>query len=324
MFQTYAIVNVDGGTDSYRAGNRNADGATTFNNSSYGIANTSITLKGGEIKTFKNNGGDVTGARLYYRVYPAGSPAGAFTLINLPFAANLNGSGDQKWATTMANINMATGLPAGNYTLEVYWQITTNLGDRFDSNGGANVKASFTVSSTTLPVTLTSFNAKANNHMASLDWATATEQGNAYFDVERSADARLFEHVGRVEGRGTTSTPQVYSFSDESPSLGTNYYRLRQVDADGRFSYSPVRAVQIRSNGELAIWGNPAAEQLGVAGLEVGSTVDLLDLNGQLRSSQLTNNNRLHIDVRNLPSGTYLLRVAEPAGVQSKRVVVLH
>lgn len=324
IFQTYAIVNVDGGTDSYRAGAKNADNATVFNNASYGIANASITLKGGEIKTFKNNGGDVTGARLYYRVYPAGNPSGAFVLVNLPFSANLNGNGDQKWTTTGANINLASGRPSGNYTLEVYWQITTSLGDRFDSNNGANAKASFTISSTTLPVTLAAFNARANGYMASLDWTTVSEQSNAYFDVERSKDAQTFGRVGRVEGRGTGTSRQVYSFTDESPNLGANYYRLRQVDTDERSSYSPVRVVQIRSNGELAILGNPTAEQISMAGLEPGSTVDLLDLNGQLRTRQSATDSRLQIDVRNLPGGAYLLRVAEPTGVQTKRVLVVH
>ena len=142
--------------------------------------------------------------------------------------------------------------------------------------------------------------------------------------MERSKDAQTFGRVGRVEGRGTVSSRQMYNFTDESPSLGASYYRLRQVDADGRATYSPVRAVLIRANGELAILGNPAAEQFGVAGLEPGSTVDLLDLNGQLRTRQSATDSRLQIDVRNLPSGAYLLRVAEPTGVQTKRVLVVH
>ncbi|MBO0950314.1 T9SS type A sorting domain-containing protein [Fibrella forsythiae] len=321
MFQTYAVINVDG-NESYRAGGINAAGSNTFNNSTYGSANSFITLKGGQIKTYKNNGGDVTGARLYYRVYPAGSPAGTFTLVNLPFGSNLNGSGDQLWENTGANINLASGLPAGNYTIEVYWQITTNLGDRYDSNGGANFTATFTVTSTTLPVNLVSFNAKASNLMASLDWSTVGETGNAYFDVERSTDAQSFTWVGRVAGQGTATARQQYAFTDETPIAGATYYRLKQVDTDGKFSYSPIRVVIIRSNGELTILGNPVSNDLNVSGLIAGSTAELLDLNGQVRHQQTITADRMQTDVRSLPVGTYLLRVIEPTGTFTKRVLI--
>ncbi|MEZ0543051.1 T9SS type A sorting domain-containing protein [Fibrella arboris] len=321
MFQTYAIVSVDG-NESYRAGGINAAGSSTFNNSTYGSANSFITLKGGQIKTYKNNGGDVTGARLYYRVYPTGSPAGTFTLVGLPFGSNLNGGGDQLWENTGANINLASGLPSGNYTVEVYWQITTNQGDRYDSNGGANFRATFTVTSTTLPVNLLSFSAKASGLMASLDWATVSESTNAYFDVERSHDAQSFTRIGRVTGQGTTTARQQYSFTDETPVSGANYYRLKQIDTDGTFNYSPIRAVVIRANGELTLLGNPVSNELILSGLIAGSTAELLDLTGQIRHQQAVTADRMQVNVRNLPSGTYLLRVVEPTGTLTKRVLI--
>lgn len=327
LFQTYAIFSIDGGANSYRPGRLNADNSPSpLDNTNFGPINSSIVLNGGEAKTYKNNSGDVQGAQMYYRVYKQAATPGAYILLNLPFGADLGG-GNQKWTATAANINLAAGLPSGNYVLNVYFTISATgntLGTLADGSAANPIVAMFGITSTTLPVTLTSFNAQASSRMATLDWATVAEQGNAYFDVERSKDAQTFERVGRVEGRGIVTSRQVYNFTDESPSLGANYYRLRQVDIDGRFSYSPVRAVQIRSNGELAILGNPASEQLGVAGLESGSVVDLLDLTGQLRTRQSVTDSRLQVDVRDLPSGTYLLRIAEPTGVQTKRVLVVH
>jgi pullulanase/glycogen debranching enzyme len=110
-----------------------------------------LALSGGEVKTFKNNSTDVTGAHLYYRVYPTGSPTGSFTAVNLPFAENLSNPGDQKWATTGANIDLLNGLSNGNYTLEIYFEASTNGVDApstiYDSNGGNNFSATFTVAS---------------------------------------------------------------------------------------------------------------------------------------------------------------------------------
>ena len=324
IFQTYVILSVNGGAQDYRAGGKNADNAAVFNNSTYATANTSIFLNGGEIKTFKNGGADVTGARLFFRKYAVGAtPPATFTQVDLPFETNIGSGGDQKWAKTNANINLANGLTPGNYTLEVYWQITTSLGDRFDSNNGANYKATFTVTSSTLPVSLMSFNATASNQLAKLDWATASEVNNAYFDVERSADALTYTRVGNVPGRGNSFSRQQYSFTDETPAPGANYYRLRQVDTDGRFSFSPVRAVIIRGNGELTLLGNPVSTDLTVAGLLPGSSAELLNLSGQRQYYQPgISTDQLRLDVRHLPTGTYLLRVQEPGGVKTKRVLV--
>ena len=176
--------------------------------------------------------------------------------------------------------------------------------------------------STALPVTLASFNTKANGRMANLDWATASEANNAYFDVERSADARSFISLGRVAGRGTTAARQTYSFTDEAPANGANYYRLKQVDTDGTFSYSPVRVVLIRNNGELAILGNPVITELNVSGLVAGLTAELVDMNGQVRHRQTVTDDQMQVNVRSFASGMYLLRVVEPTGTLTKRVLI--
>ncbi len=156
IFQTYAIVSVNGAANNYRAGGANADAAATFAGSSYGsfTSASTLVLNGGEVKTFKNSGGDVTGTTIFYRVYKIGSTAPAFQSVNLGFDANLGGGGDQRWATTNANVNLlsnaiSTGV-TGRYNLEVYWRASTNEGDRFDSNSGNNFIATFDYTGTTL------------------------------------------------------------------------------------------------------------------------------------------------------------------------------
>jgi|SaaInlLV_10m_DNA_1039704.scaffolds.fasta_scaffold30927_1 hypothetical protein len=150
IYQTYAIL--DNGTTNYYHGGINNGGTTPFSGHSFGNV-TQLTLKGGEIKSWKNNGGDVTGAKLYYRVYvttPEPDPLPSFVELDLPWADNgVDGNGDnQKWAKTDSTTDILAGLAASEtYTLELYWKITTNVGDKVDNASGVNFKADFTVDS---------------------------------------------------------------------------------------------------------------------------------------------------------------------------------
>lgn len=151
IYQTYAIID-DSNTTTYYHGGINNGGTTPYSGHAFGTV-TQLTLKGGEIKSWKNSGGDVTGAKLYYRVYtssPEPSPLPIFTELDLPWSENgIDGNGDnQKWAKTDYTTDILPGLDASeSYTLEIYWKITSNVGDKFDDNSGSNFKSSFTVDS---------------------------------------------------------------------------------------------------------------------------------------------------------------------------------
>jgi hypothetical protein len=323
LVQTYAITNVDASGNTSRAGGFNSDGGQSFQGANLGTAQASIYLNGGEVKTYKNDGADVTAAHMFYRLYQQGITPGDFIQIDLPFGSDL-GNGNQKWARSDAAINIASGLGPGNYVLEVYWRIDGTFGFSFDSNGGQNYKATYTVTSTTLPVSLIDFSVKTIQKQVVANWSTASERNNARFDLERSSDALTFESIARLDGHGTTTTRQAYSAIDESPRLGVNYYRLRQTDVDGKFSYSPLRSAIIRTNGEIVLTGQPANEVLSIDGLEEASQVDISTIQGRSLYRQKSSGSQTKIDVGNWPSGLYLLRVADQLGVQVQRVVVQH
>ena len=144
IFQTYVITD----TNNYFHGGQNADTSpSNFDGHGYGSV-TQLTLNGGEVKSWKNDGADVTGAKLYYRVYvssPLPDPLPDFIELDLPYNSELGG-GDQKWTKTDSGINILNNLtPSESYTFEVYWKTTTSIGDRFDNNSGSNFKATFTV-----------------------------------------------------------------------------------------------------------------------------------------------------------------------------------
>jgi len=117
------------------------------------------------------------------------------------------------------------------------------------SGGGdhGDFLTSFTINEGALPVDLVNFSiSKGDQNAVSLDWETASEVNNDYFQIERSYNAREFEVIGKVEGSGNTSATEYYSFTDEKPELNRPvYYRLKQIDFDGAFEYSLIKKIVI-------------------------------------------------------------------------------
>lgn len=152
--------------------------------------------------------------------------------------------------------------PAAKTLVTAVATITTCTSEGLDPN--PNTASATATPVGPLPVALTAFEAKASGADARLTWTTASEVNNAYFDVERSLDGHTFVPVGRLGGHGTTLVASTYAYLDAqvaSQATGPVYYRLRQVDADGTSSYSPVRTVSFAQPGlvaSLGLYPNPA------------------------------------------------------------------
>lgn len=112
-----------------------------------------------------------------------------------------------------------------------------------------------------LPIKLGTFEGKWDGSGISLDWQTLTEINNDYFDLERSANGETFEKITREKGAGNSNTPISYGYKDYNVTAGTKYYyRLKQVDFDQNFSFSPVIMVKAEGNGfaqRWAVYPNP-------------------------------------------------------------------
>jgi hypothetical protein len=108
-----------------------------------------------------------------------------------------------------------------------------------------------------LPITLIYFTAKQQDSQVLLQWATASEKDNEYFALEKSRDGQQFNEIGRVAGAGTSTGKLTYGFTDDFPFGGTGYYRLKQVDFDGTFTYSRIVAVNSEITAALRIYPNP-------------------------------------------------------------------
>jgi len=164
-----------------------------------------------------------------------------------------------------------------------------------------------------LPVELAHFEARPASFQTHLTWSTASETTNAYFAVERSTDGRNFIEIGRVQGAGTVRETRQYNFWDARPAVGTNYYRLRQVDLDDNFAYSLVRAVEFRGNTLVRIFPSPVQDVLNLEwasnGDEQEGIWEVWDMAGRLLAKG-NNSSTFTIPVHDWHPGTYMLRIA--------------
>lgn len=174
-----------------------------------------------------------------------------------------------------------------------------------------------------LPVTLVRFGATAvaSSPAVRLAWTTASEWNSSYFSIERSLDGVTYTALGQVSASGTSAATHEYAWVDTAPLTGrpSLYYRLRQVDQNGAFTYSPVCSVAVTTG--LALYPNPALETTTLSGIVPNATVQLLDVQGRVVRTAVadaTGSTRLNVGSSSLPAGWYLVR----AGSQTTRLLV--
>ncbi|MEH0155021.1 hypothetical protein V6R21_12820 [Limibacter armeniacum] len=147
-----------------------------------------------------------------------------------------------------------------------------------------------------LPVELIFFSGNRNSESVSLNWATASEENNSHFEIERSADGKTFEKVGEVEGSGNSQTRIDYKFEDNFNSFNTIYYRLKQVDFNNKFEYSPTVIIRNSemTNVDISLGSSnlladntsvflqiyaPEPVQIAIMGIQVNGAIIYNDIN---------------------------------------------
>jgi len=124
--------------------------------------------------------------------------------------------------------------------------------------GGATFEiTNFQIAAGTLPVTLSLFNAKQSGEQVKLDWTTQSESNSDRFEVERSTNGKDFKLISTVKAAGNSTLTQNYSAIDNNPENGNNYYRLRQVDLDGKFTYSMIKTLKWSALSLIKVYPNP-------------------------------------------------------------------
>jgi hypothetical protein len=262
--------------------------------------------------------------------------AAAGSQFNLTGGFNNQGTvinaGDMAVSDDFTNSGTITGpttLPRGHFTVGGYSGNSGSFGadgsyltffdtgrpsGGFDVPGGT-IGSNVTFAAAPLPVTLTSFTATPRLGQVLLHWATASEQANARFELERSADGQRFVAVHTVAGHGTTASARAYSYLDTQPLTGRSYYRLQQVDLVGPSTYSPVVSVQLAEPAALLAYPTPTTGGLqldlraypaGPCDVHVWNTLGQLVQHRVLQVGQVQS-----LALHHLPAGPYLLWLSQ-------------
>lgn len=323
IFQAGVIV---GGTTYFD--NSVPPSPNTFNGQNFSVQQGNmLNLSFAFVKTFKNGGSDVCGARVHYAVYPAGG-APSFIAQTLCFGSNL-GNGDQEWNSTNCpfSVNLAAGLSPGMYKIEIFYSAPGgNCGapvDAFLSNGGANYIANLTVTSVPLAVQLTAFDARRNETGVELTWQANAERDHAAYQVERRTATGEWAELGEVKARGTATAAASYTFTDARPSSGDNYYRLAMEDLQGKTTHSAVVRVDARYTSAWQLSPNPATEVLVLRFMEneapANTLIRLYNAQGSLALQYNAGEGATSITVplTSLAAGMYWLDIQSGDGMRT-------
>ncbi len=195
------------------------------------------------------------------------------------------------------------GTPNGNHFIAI----------RVKNSWGLFAFDTITVSGV-VPLNLLSFDAFKNKNKVSLKWKTTNEINTSHFDIERSSDGVSFIKIGKVNSVNATGINN-YTYEDEQPYKGLNFYRLKQVDIDGRFTYSNINKVMFESFGDaITIYPNPAKDfiQFDYAGKQKTVLINLFDMQGRLiKTTTVANVLPLKLNIENLAKGKYVVQLSD-------------
>ncbi|WP_317191264.1 T9SS type A sorting domain-containing protein [Hymenobacter sp. BT523] len=265
--------------------------------------------------------------RRYLQLAPDVAPSGFSGTVMMTFAADDYVNTPQASSFVMAKNNVANGtwssignggaVGTANNGLPVSGSLTSAPFTTFST--GSNFSLASTVASVgfpgtnPLPVQLTRFAASTKGNGIALDWATAMEKNSAYFEVQRSADSETFRTIEKVQAQGSSTTTHTYATLDRAPLAGLNYYRLRQVDADGKESYSSVVSARWSAVTAVELYPNPSSDKVYLNGLDGTVRFRVLNEMGKtLMSGETTG--AAGVSVQALPAGMYLLELVTETG----------
>ncbi|NRA11255.1 MAG: T9SS type A sorting domain-containing protein, partial [Crocinitomicaceae bacterium] len=241
--------------------------------------------------------------------------AGTWTLIQ-KFVASDREAGDQfGWMDKIA-------ISGSRILVSAYYEEEDVAGlNPLDDAGSAYFFEILPISS--LPVELVEFQAECIDENTSLTWSTFTESHNDYFTIERSRDGVNFELVATVNGMGTTTTSQHYSWRDNNDNSGTSYYRLSQTDLDGASEVFTTISTNCDLGSSISIYPNPFENEFKIVS-ELGGTIKLMDNMGKVILEQeiVAGNNSIQTD--RIASGAYMVFIILENGNQEVYKVIKH
>ena len=250
-----------------------------------------------------------------------GADVASLTAWKAALVQDANSVSDSASFVSLSDLHL-TGASVGNSILSSLLHV--DVSDDIDGNS----RLSYTymgadeVFGTPVPVKWAKFTATKQNTDARLTWVTASESNNKGFEVQRSLDGRTYENIGFVKGAGNANKATSYQFNDAgvfTKSIGKVYYQLKQIDFNGKYSYSTVVVLTANDNitDVVRIYPNPFTSEFTVSILADKSSsaqVTVFDISGRMiltnNHAVTEGNNTIAIsEMSNLNTGVYFVRV---------------
>jgi len=165
----------------------------------------------------------------------------------------------------------------------------------------------------TLPLPITYYTqplATLQDIQTHITWSVSTQINHAKYIIEHSKDGKNFTPIGEIAGDGTSNETKHYEYIHTSPSIGINYYRIKQVDFDGQYSYSDIASVRYDGSGETKIFPNPAKSEVTIT-TSNQTTLQIIDVYGRVLSKQDISEGQNTINLGQLPRGILIFVVGD-------------
>jgi hypothetical protein len=292
------------------------------NNTGNTISNTTISFDGEQWR----NGGNTSTQDMVLQ-YGFGSSFATVSSWTTP-GGNFNWTSPIATSTAAAVVGNVAGLVSGRGGAlnNLNWTNGSTLWIRWIELNDAGIDHglaidNFTLSNIVLPVTFNNFDVSKENKKSDISFSSASETNNDYFSIERSEEGRNFSSIGTLKGAGNSSREIRYEYTDEKPLPGINYYRIKQTDFDGKYSYSEIKSVKFGNVLSFDITPRQTEGRLMVATEIENYSLQVLGSDGRLLLSLPNLSASQNIDLDAFKPGIYYIRLIHDGVSETKRIV---
>jgi hypothetical protein len=285
-----------------------ADGLTLIPSADFSLSNITVSKSATVVHTTVNT--------YISRVYQFSSTSDAFSgSIQINYTdGELNGLTEADLTLNIYNGTNWVAYPASTRDAINNYVLTNGL------NGITLNELTLASQFAPLPLTWLSFTAIVqNNSQSLLQWATAQEQNTKDFYIQHCADGINWITIGSLPAAGNSNSTSHYNYVHTNPGTGPNYYRIKQTDVDGRYSYTPIRMLSFtRAMQPFTILGNPVTNDVLTVQVNMVTSLAFYTADGKLLWQEQVNAGTKTINVSGYAKGTYLLRTI----TTTQRVVI--
>lgn len=210
--------------------------------------------------------------------------------------------------------------PTNTMGQSYYYAVATNA-------GCSTISAVASVSiGCTLPVEFADFIAQVKNTTVSLQWSTDWERNNMGFEIQRSPDATNWSAISFFNSKATDGNSYnklSYQYQDYQPLSAVSFYRLKQVDKDGKYVYSKVRKIILNDVSRTLVYPNPAQNFVVVEGLVGNETISLYNSFGKKIKSEIVDRTSAEINISHLEPAMYIIRITNRHGevINTRKII---